>query len=65
MKKIYRIFHLETGQIIESSDIYRKFKLSNFNPDFTTYMVEKGTVINNSSSLEIKPREIYKNDKHN
>jgi len=38
-------FHFENGEIIEFSDVYRTYRLTHFNPEFTSFMVEQGTII--------------------
>ena len=38
-------FHFENGEIIEFSDVYRKYRLTHFKPEFTSFMVEQGTII--------------------
>ena len=36
-------FYFEENQVVELKDVYRKFDLTHFYPDFTKYMVENGT----------------------
>lgn len=55
-------FHFEDNQTIELSDVYRRFSLTQFYPEFTSYMVEKGRISRKDSnfklptiSKEIKP----------
>lgn len=38
-------FHFEDGKHVEISDVYRCFNISHFYPDFTQYMVDKGSKI--------------------
>ncbi|UZR96358.1 hypothetical protein [Chondrinema litorale] len=45
-------FNLENGEVIKLDDVYRKFELSHFYPDFTSYMVETGEVINEISPFD-------------
>lgn len=37
-------FYFEDGQTIELYDVYRRFSVSHFYPDFTKYMVKEGTL---------------------
>ncbi|OJJ14321.1 hypothetical protein BKI52_43360 [marine bacterium AO1-C] len=48
--------HFEDGTSISLRDVYRRFNLSHFYPDFTSYMVEKGSLIRH------KPFSDWKND---
>jgi len=41
--------HFEEGSSVSLNDVYRRFNLSHFYPDFTSYMVEKGTKIQHKS----------------
>ncbi|MBT34110.1 MAG: hypothetical protein CMO01_30980 [Thalassobius sp.] len=43
-------FHLENGKTIELADVYRQYHLSNFYPEFTSYMVKAGEVIDENIS---------------
>jgi hypothetical protein len=44
-------FYFEDGQTIKLGDVYRKFILTHFKPDFTSYMVEKGTINHYQSDM--------------
>ena len=63
-------FHFENGVIIEFSDVYRKYSLTHFNPEFTSFMVVQGTITStsqNKDSLggnELSP-DFYKREKKN
>ena len=41
-------FYFEDDMTIELSDVYRKYKLTHFNPEFTSIMEEQGTIIRTS-----------------
>jgi len=43
------LFYFEDNEIIELSDVYRRFSLSHFYADFTNYMVEEGTIYHTKS----------------
>lgn len=36
-------FYFEDGKKVKMPDVYREYRLSHFNPDFTTYMLEYGS----------------------
>ncbi len=45
------IFHFETGKTLEISDVYRRYSLTNFYPEFTKYMVANGTITKEDNSM--------------
>lgn len=64
-------FYFDHNQTIELSDVYRRFLLTQFYPEFTAYMVEKGTISRENANFdspiieEIKPLQHEKyNSEH-
>lgn len=43
-KVSYLSFHFQGGESIRMADVYRTYTLSDFYPDFTKFMVEKGEI---------------------
>lgn len=45
------IFHFETGKTIKISDVYRRYSLTNFYPEFTQYMVANGSITKEDNTM--------------
>ncbi|UII26740.1 hypothetical protein LVD15_26170 [Fulvivirga maritima] len=45
-------FSLESGVTVTLADVYRRFELSHFYPDFTSYMMENGEVNDDLSPFD-------------
>ena len=48
------LFIFKDKAVVKLQDIYRQFNLTNFNPEFTTFLVNHGQLTTNNSNLNLK-----------
>ncbi|MEO0471783.1 MAG: hypothetical protein AAF206_19315 [Bacteroidota bacterium] len=58
--------HLKDGTLVELYDVYRRFRLTHFYPDFTQYMVDNGSMHKHQpySSPFLKEKDIAPKPPH-